>query len=862
MRCSVFFMFLGLCLCKIQAQYYTIPDWDFVDELQNIVPSAMNGNQLDTTHISVLSLTEMDLYGMDIYDLDGVQYFTALEVLICQNNDLYYLPELPASLEYLNCTDNGLAFLPELPSSLVHLSCRYNELTVLPELPSSLEFLDCYNNELVVLPELPASLDSLKCSNNFLATLPELPSSLDYLVCVNNDLIALPELPASLKVLSCSNNFLTIIPELPDSLVMLICGQNDLTVLPELPDSLYYLNCQSNNLIVLPDLPDPLEWFNCQLNALIELPDLPDSLYHFDCGANDLNTIPALPDSLKWFACDGNNLDTLPVLPSSMEYLFCPVNDLIFLPELPSTLEDLQCGYNLLNSLPEMPDQLVKLRVNHNPISCLPTLPPFLEVIHCQNTNISCLPNKPPDLDWSSAILDFPWGTYCNLSNTTCPMKWESIGGTVFQDDNGNGVKDPGEPPFTNAVVQAQPGNYLTTPDTNGTYVLPVDTGTFTVGGQPVLYHNQTTAAVSIILGQFEVDSLNHIGYQAIPGIYDLMVDLEAQPARPGVDNNLWLQVKNIGTETSTADITLQFDVDQSWVGSSETPDSQVGSSATWSTTLVPGASWSANVTLSTSGSTPLGTQLLHILTALPQQPDTTLTNNTDTLDREVVGYYDPNHKLLVPSSMSAQELQTGLPVEYTIRFQNNGSTYVERILIIDTLSTDLEWQTMEFASSSHPCSWFIQEGVLHFLFEPIFLPDTITDELNSHGYVKFRMELNHDLQPGEEVLNVARIYFDFNTPVITEPAVFEVELIDGIVESTSGRLAVWPNPADNLLQMMVPETGRYHVQVRDLTGKTVVQQSFSGQTFEMDISDLADGLYLVKLCSEERIYSSKFVKH
>lgn len=59
-----------------------------------------------------------------------------------------------------------------------------------------------------------------------------------------------------------------------------------------------------------------------------------------------------------------------------------------------------------------------------------------------------------------------------------------SPGASVFNDADGNGVKDVGEAAFTNAVIEAQPGSYLTAPDVFGNYVLPIDTGTFVLDGR------------------------------------------------------------------------------------------------------------------------------------------------------------------------------------------------------------------------------------------------------------------------------------------------------------------------------------------------------------------------------------------
>ncbi len=199
-----------------------------------------------------------------------------------------------------------------------------------------------------------------------------------------------------------------------------------------------------------------------------------------------------------------------------------------------------------------------------NPIACLPILPNSVVRVQCSATNVSCLPNVPTSIQRGiKSELPFPL-TVCNVLSP-CPFGGEAITGSVFNDANGNGVKDGGEGAFTNAVIEAQPGSYLTAPDAAGNYVLPIDVGTFVVDGQDVLYHTRTTAPANITLTSLQIDSLNDIGYQAIPGIQDLVVDLTTTPARPGFDNNVYITVENIGTESTVAALDLTFDNTQTW---------------------------------------------------------------------------------------------------------------------------------------------------------------------------------------------------------------------------------------------------------------------------------------------------------
>lgn len=249
--------------------YVTIPDAYFAIRLQNLIPAAMNGNQMDITHPLVTTTTHsIDVHypGSNPYitNLFGVQYFT--------------------SLTYLNCNGNQLTSLPTLPDSLIYLDCGYNvNLASLPTLPSKLTHLDCWNTQMASLPALPSTLAYLNCSGSYMT----------------GNLTSLPVLPNSLTYLDCSGHAnLTQLPTLPNSLTHLACRQDGLTSLPSLPDSLTYLDCSYNNIPCFPTFPssitaiylDPNNAYNCLPNyiAAMDATDLAKPL----CATGNSNSCP------------------------------------------------------------------------------------------------------------------------------------------------------------------------------------------------------------------------------------------------------------------------------------------------------------------------------------------------------------------------------------------------------------------------------------------------------------------------------------------------------------------------------------------------------------------------------------------
>ena len=163
--------------CKAQT-WVTIPDANFVTYLQSIIPSAMSGNQMNTSSTLVTTTTHsINANGHGITNLSGIQYFTSLTQLIC-GISLTSLPALPNSLQTLVCSGSSLTSLPALPNTLTNLQCYSNNLTSLPSLPNLLQTLVCSNNSLTTLPTLPNTLTCLDCTFNNIACFPTFPNSI------------------------------------------------------------------------------------------------------------------------------------------------------------------------------------------------------------------------------------------------------------------------------------------------------------------------------------------------------------------------------------------------------------------------------------------------------------------------------------------------------------------------------------------------------------------------------------------------------------------------------------------------------------------------------------------------------------
>ncbi|MFM7725275.1 MAG: hypothetical protein ACKO7B_01110, partial [Flavobacteriales bacterium] len=131
---------------------------------------------------------------------------------------------------------------------------------------------------------------------------------------------------------------------------------------------------------------------------------------------------------------------------------------------------------------------------------------------------------------------------------------------------------------------------------------------------------------------------------------------------------------------------------------------------------------------------------------------------------------YDPNDKSAQPVGYTDQHyIAAGEELEYRIRFQNTGNAVAFDVVIEDEIDTALfELDSLEVIGFSHPLVTEFSGDTVRFIFNDIMLPDSASDEAGSQGFVVFRIPLNGNEQTADTLRNTASIYFDDNTPIVT----------------------------------------------------------------------------------------------
>ena len=85
-----------------------------------LYPSCFNANEeMDTTCISIVNEDSLNVFLLNISNLDGIQYFDNLEYLFCDKNQLTSLPNLPQDELFFENADDATIQLFDFTGKLV-----------------------------------------------------------------------------------------------------------------------------------------------------------------------------------------------------------------------------------------------------------------------------------------------------------------------------------------------------------------------------------------------------------------------------------------------------------------------------------------------------------------------------------------------------------------------------------------------------------------------------------------------------------------------------------------------------------------------------------------------------------------------
>ncbi len=847
------------------AQIINIPDVNFKAKLlsadasnqvastetPNLYGIVTSNNPIDTNSNGEIEVSEalaikyINVNGSSIADLTGIEYFTNIEALFCNNNQLLSLDvNSLTNLHFLVCGQNLFTSLTisNLPL-LWEVHCVEGQLITLnlSNLPN-LNYLMCWSNQITSLDlHTFTNLLKVRCDGNQITTLNV------------SGLTNLTELNFTQNLVSSFDvNSLTNINRLE-------CGYNQLTTLTVTGlTNLQTLFCYYNQLISL-NLSGltQLNILNCSNNALTSL-DVSGCPYlnGLGCSYNQLQsiTINGL-FNLASLSCTNNHLAAIDLsgVPN-LHTLHCWDNQLTSLNinSLP-LLDDLYCYNNLLTSL--------FLKNGHFESSLGFSNNPNLEYICADEDQIAEIQATLI----SYGITNCHVNSYCSF---TPGGTFYTIQGNTHYDSNNNGctATDINYPSLKLAFTDGiNTGNSIA--DTSGAYRYDVQEGTQTI--TPVLenasYFTVSPASAIVTFPDAASPFVQDFCLTANGTHNDLEVAIAPMGgARPGFDAQYKIIFKNKGTATQNGSVNLSFnDAVLDYVSALPAVTTQTTNNLSWNfSNLLPFEFRAITVTLNVNS--PLETPPVnagYVLTytaTVAGATDETPVDNTTTFNQVVVNSLDPNDKTCTEGTTITPAM-VGKYVHYVIRFENDGTANAQNIVVKDMIDTSkFDISTLVPLSGSAAFTTRISNtNQVEFIFQNINLP--YTSGTNT-GYVVFKIKTKPTLVVGDTFTNSASIFFDYNAPIVTNTYTTTITALATQDFDFSSVYSLSPVPAKSNLTI----TSKQNVTISSVSifntlGQLV--QVNTNPTETIDVTSLKTGTYFIKIISDKGTASSKFIK-
>lgn len=484
--------------------------------------------------------------------------------------------------------------------------------------------------------------------------------------------------------------------------------------------------------------------------------------------------------------------------------------------------------------------------------------------------------------------------------------------GTVFNDSNGNGIQDENEEGLSGQVVVAsgteqtfarsdEEGLFQLRLISDQEYTLSVRENGCFFDSRPTSYFIDSDVACP--------DPLT-FGLRLQEGEPNYTLNLTLATNRCGFVVPAWLLVENGGCTELQSEIKLELPDGVSLVNSAIPPSLITDNLLVWDGVLLQaGERLTIDLELQMPDESQVGQSLEYRLSASGIYEFDLLHEEDFLLTRTLRCAIDPNDKLVAPSRAepsNSNYTQVDETLLYTIRFQNTGNDTAINVRLEDQLDPLLDWGSFTPLHASHPYWTKLDDaGQLTVFFDNILLPDSTTNEPESHGFFAFTINLLPEALD-QSVSNTAGIYFDFNAPIITNtvessvvefldqdqdgyffwedclddnvnvnPGMEEIpgnglddDCLDGDApvstqERLLGTLRVLPNPTNGLLILSYPESTRLQVTLFDGHGQLIGEYSLQRRT-QINLDDWPAGVYWLRVIEPEtgRFASRRIVKY
>lgn len=445
------------------------------------------------------------------------------------------------------------------------------------------------------------------------------------------------------------------------------------------------------------------------------------------------------------------------------------------------------------------------------------------------------------------------------------------VSGKIYVDKDLSCTFNTGDIVLKDVIIEFDNGiqKFYTNSDNNGNYEISVLAGNYKVNYSMPGVLSSIAPCSTININVVAGTNISNIGIPVHPSSNkNLGVSISAYRGfrtRLGFTEQYVLTGANYSLVNDSLVIKLKYPSQATYVSSDIVPFSNSSNELIYKFANV---GWlekkSINIEFKTTvGVSSLGDKLTFCASILNENGDSYKINNIDTLEQKIVGAYDPNIKECFPDGRISKKLEK---IKYNIHFQNTGNDTAYKVTVVDTFTQKLGLRYLKVTNTSHPNSYSLRlsKSTLIWEFNNILLPDSHTNEKASHGFISFEATINGSIAIGDSITNKAYIYFDYQTPIITNYAKVILNNNNTNIKENLIRydelIKIYPNPSSSFTSVVVDEKyANYSIELYNVNGQLISSNTISalGESI-INVSTLASGIYFVKI--EGTNLSSKLI--
>jgi hypothetical protein len=241
---------------------------------------------------------------------------------------------------------------------------------------------------------------------------------------------------------------------------------------------------------------------------------------------------------------------------------------------------------------------------------------------------------------------------------------------------------------------------------------------------------------------------------------------------------------------------------------------------------------------------------------------DINQTNNISNTFISIIELFAGRNTQTSPVIVTKEVSNNGLITDinedmiFTFTIANNGNETINKFFIKEQLSEYLNSSSIKFINAQNTHYLLQNDGsIIVKMMDANIAPGSVKQ-------IQYKIRPNNNTPNGTLIFSDAIFAYNHYSYKNITAADITVSLkdINGGAFNNS-ELQIWPNPAQNTIQMNVVEAGGT-LKISDLLGKTIIsRQLLSNGIISQSISELENGMYLVEVSYSNKRMVTKLIK-